>query len=237
MAGKAALPEDPVAAASWLLRVGRQAALGTLDVATGAPFVSLVTYATALDGAPLFLFSNLADHTKNLKADPRASLLVSAAGARRNPQTGPRVSLQGRMTALDRETGLDRFLARHPAANQYARFADFNLYGLRPDTVHFVGGFARAARFSGDRLICDVPSDFAADAASLIVQVNATDGLADALVHGQRGRKTSGWRAIALDPQGLDLCDGRVYERIALPPDPMGAVPAYADLRALAKFT
>ena len=60
-----------------LLRLGLHGALGTHSASiAGYPFTSSLPY--ALDGAcrPLFLISGLAEHTRNLLADPRASLLV-----------------------------------------------------------------------------------------------------------------------------------------------------------------
>src|SRR5688572_10843745 len=46
----------------------------------GYPYGSFVT--VAFDGGdPVFLISGLAEHTKNLKRDPRASLLLAEAGA------------------------------------------------------------------------------------------------------------------------------------------------------------
>ena len=46
----------------------------------GYPYGSFVTVAFE-NGAPVFLISRLAEHTKNLERDPRASLLVAEGGA------------------------------------------------------------------------------------------------------------------------------------------------------------
>ncbi len=42
----------------------------------GAPFATLVAVAVDATGRPLLFLSELAEHTKNLRADARASLLV-----------------------------------------------------------------------------------------------------------------------------------------------------------------
>ena len=42
----------------------------------GYPFGSLMPYALDPEGRPLFLISNMAMHTQNLKTEPRASLFV-----------------------------------------------------------------------------------------------------------------------------------------------------------------
>ena len=46
----------------------------------GYPYGSLVTVAFE-NGDPIFLISRLAEHTKNLERDPRASLLVAEGGS------------------------------------------------------------------------------------------------------------------------------------------------------------
>src|SRR4029450_6790766 len=46
----------------------------------GYPYGSFVTVAFE-QGNPIFLISKLAEHTKNLERDPRASLLVSEGGS------------------------------------------------------------------------------------------------------------------------------------------------------------
>ena len=67
---------DPKAAAKKLMREARSGALGTLMAGTGDPYCSLVNVATQADGTPLLLISRLAVHTRNILADPRASLML-----------------------------------------------------------------------------------------------------------------------------------------------------------------
>ena len=74
-----------------VLRLAATGSLATLK--DGAPFVSLVTVATTPAGEPILLLSRLAVHTRNLEADPRASLLLVAPVARaatRSPARGLR---------------------------------------------------------------------------------------------------------------------------------------------------
>ncbi len=52
-------------------------ALSTIAIEpAGTPFGSVVTYGLDPVGAPVFFVSTLAEHTRNLEVDPRASLLV-----------------------------------------------------------------------------------------------------------------------------------------------------------------
>jgi len=63
-----------------LLSLTSVATLSTLSrKCAGYPFGSLMPYALDPEGRPIFLISNMAMHTQNLKADPRASLFVGQA--------------------------------------------------------------------------------------------------------------------------------------------------------------
>src|SRR5262245_41328877 len=63
--------------AETLLCAARHGALATL-LPDGQPYASLVACAASA-GAPVLLLSELAEHTRNLRRDPRASLLVAEA--------------------------------------------------------------------------------------------------------------------------------------------------------------
>src|ERR1700720_3904660 len=80
----------------------------------GYPYGSFVTVAFD-EGHPIFLISELAEHTKNLERDPRASLLV-AEGAADDPPANGRVTLLGPCVRVDGNGGRARaaFLAAHP---------------------------------------------------------------------------------------------------------------------------
>ncbi|MEK7246610.1 MAG: pyridoxamine 5'-phosphate oxidase family protein, partial [Pseudomonadota bacterium] len=130
-----------------LLRRGRSGMLATVlggvtplgvpshDAArAGHPYASLVTLAWDVDASPIFLFSTLSDHTRNLASDSRAALLIEEASRRANPQTGPRVTLIGRIAPCargeDESSARRRFLARHPEAARYAGFGDFRFFRM-----------------------------------------------------------------------------------------------------------
>ena len=72
---------DAAAQAKRLLRISRTGALATLDRASGAPLTTWVGFASDFSGAPLFLLSGLAEHTKNLAHDPRGSTFTFATSA------------------------------------------------------------------------------------------------------------------------------------------------------------
>src|SRR5580692_7097097 len=75
------------------------ATVGTLSSVSrkhsGFPFGSLMPYALEPAGRPIFLISNMAMHTQNLKADPRCSLFVSHASPDGDPLGAARATLVG----------------------------------------------------------------------------------------------------------------------------------------------
>ena len=213
MANAPADPDDAhaeaIAESKRLMRLARIGALATLEAAGGAPLTTLVGLASDFDGAPLFLMSTLSRHTRNLAGDPRASLLLTGRPERGDPLNHPRVTLTGRVERRPEPRARVRYLQRNPKAGLYAGFADFALYQLRIEDVHFNGGFGRAAPLAPARVLSPREGEAAlAEAeARLIAQVN---GLGEEALARLAGHKSSrpAWRAIGLDADGLDLAAG-----------------------------
>jgi putative heme iron utilization protein len=126
-----------------LMHAQATAALGTLM--DGAPYVSLVLVAFDADGSPLLLLSRLAQHTKNLLADPCVSLLFDGTAGLDDPLTGPRLTVLGSAAACIDHEALERYVARHPSARTYAGFSDFDLYRVTIERGHCVAGFGKIA--------------------------------------------------------------------------------------------
>lgn len=139
------MPEkaEIAADARTLVRGAFKATLATLDSASGYPYASLITVATDVSGAPIFLISALARHTRNLVADPRASILLDGTGELADPLQGARLTLHGRAEKVSGEAVKQRFLARHPEAALYVGFEDFAFWHLVVEGAHFIGGFGR----------------------------------------------------------------------------------------------
>lgn len=130
--------------AALLLAAARVGTLATTQ--GGAPHAALVTPALGEDGVPILLLSELAQHTRNLRAYPACALLVAGQAVDENPQTAPRVLLSGAAVQGEDSGARQRFLEVHPYANLYAGFADFSIWRLIVKDVQYVGGFAAAAR-------------------------------------------------------------------------------------------
>src|SRR5215475_12443326 len=97
----------------------------------GYPYGSFVTVAFDREN-PIFLISRLAEHTKNLERDSRASLLVAESRSP-DPLANGRVTLLGPCTPVEGDGGSARvaFLAVHPNAAYYADFRDFGFWKLQ----------------------------------------------------------------------------------------------------------
>jgi putative heme iron utilization protein len=210
---------QPVLEAKMLLRGVRAGALATLDAASGAPFATLVTVATQIDGSPLLLLSALSAHTQNIVADARVSLLLAETG-KGDPLTHPRLTLSGRTQRLEGDDGRNRFLARHPKAALYAGFPDFAFYRIALSGGHLNGGFAKAARLSAEELLTDLAGaqELVAAEAGAVAHMNEDHGEATRLYATRLlGRREGPWRLTGIDPEGCDLALGDETARLLFP--------------------
>ncbi|MFT8243017.1 HugZ family protein [Roseomonas sp. BN140053] len=205
-------PEPPPALqARHLMRAAPWATLAT--AAAGQPFASLVTPALAPDGSVLLWLSVLSEHTRQLAAEPRCSLLFAGLTEQANPQTIPRVTVTGLAEPVGEGEAAPlkaRWLARHPYAALYAAFGDFALWRVRPGGALIVGGFARAQRLRQAELLPDPAAVTALAAAEpdILAHVNAehADALA-AIARGLLGADPGEgpWTLTGVDPDGCDL--------------------------------
>ena len=199
---------EAVADAKRLMRLVRTGALATLE-AGGAPLTTLIGVASDFDGAPLFLFSTLSRHTRNLARDPHASLLLTGRHERGDPLNHPRVTLSGRVERCATPRAKVRYLQRNPKAGLYAGFGDFAIYQLQIDDVHFNGGFGRAATLAVAEVLAPREGEalLAEAEERLLAEANALGAPLLARLAGYSALRPT-WRAIGLDGEGLDLAAG-----------------------------
>jgi putative heme iron utilization protein len=146
----------------------------------GYPYGSFVTVGFE-NGNPIFLISQLAEHTRNLERDSRASLLVAESVAA-DPLANGRVTMLGPCTRVEGDGGSARaaFFAAHPNARYYADFRDFGFWKLHVDAVRYIGGYGRMSWVSKDEWQTAEPDPLASSAAGVIAHMNADH--ADAMV-------------------------------------------------------
>ena len=207
---------EAVADAKRLMRLARLGALASLEPETGAPLTTLVGVASDFDGAPIFLMSTLSRHTRQLLHDPRGSVLIAGEHERGDPLNHPRVTLNGRIEMTDAAVVRTRYLQRNPKAKLYADFGDFAFYRLAIQSVHFNGGFGRAAPLQPADILSPREGEAALAEAEprLLDAVNARGDDFVARLAGHKGAGRRVWRAIGLDCEGLDLSAGSRAARL-----------------------
>ena len=122
----------------WL-RAHRHGLLSTHSKAVeGYPFGSVVPYVLDHEGYPLLLISRLAEHTKNLGADARASLLIHELGNENegNVLAQARVTLLGKAELVaDPESVEARYTRYFPETAGYRMQLDFDFWRIAPVTL------------------------------------------------------------------------------------------------------
>jgi putative heme iron utilization protein len=158
---------------------------GTLAslTATGDPWASFVTYGL-LGGAPVLCVSHLAEHGRNLAADPRASLAIVAPDAGSDPLASGRITLAGTVEQPIGEelaAARDAHVAAIAAAKYYIDYSDFSVWVLRVHRVRWVGGYGRMDSASAADYAAAAADPIRPQAAGAIEHLNADHaaGLAD----------------------------------------------------------
>lgn len=186
-------------------------ATGTLaTLKDGHPYASLVAFAMAGPKAVL-LISEMAAHTKNLRTDTKASLLV-AEKVVVDPLAHGRVTLVGECRVLERGTpeddaGRKAFVARHPGAQIYVDFKDFHCWTLDLREVRYIGGFGRMSWVEAADFEAADPDPLAPSAAAIIEHMNADHADANlAYAHAfTTATDATAARMTAVDRYGFDL--------------------------------
>eukprot|EP00614_Pseudopedinella_elastica_P032463 CAMPEP_0172615438 /NCGR_PEP_ID=MMETSP1068-20121228/59236_1 /TAXON_ID=35684 /ORGANISM="Pseudopedinella elastica, Strain CCMP716" /LENGTH=353 /DNA_ID=CAMNT_0013420581 /DNA_START=52 /DNA_END=1113 /DNA_ORIENTATION=+ len=131
-----------------MAQAGGFATLSTLhskEGLEGYPLGSIVGFAVDDEGYPIFSFSGMSAHTKNVLVNPRASLCVTepeflGAADARTTVVGTMRILKGE----ERERAEEAYLKSHPNA-YWVKFGDFTMFRMEElKEISFVGGFARA---------------------------------------------------------------------------------------------
>jgi hypothetical protein len=129
-------------------RTRRNAALAT--DAAGAPYLSLVAFALAPDGAAvLFAAPRRSRKYRNLRDNPRVSLLLDTRGERdRDYGSAEAITVVGRARVLRAGSSLWReteqaLRAKHPALAAFLKAATTALVRVDIEEAVHVGGFQR----------------------------------------------------------------------------------------------
>jgi heme iron utilization protein len=184
------------------------ATLATLT-ADGDPWASFVAYGL-LGGKPVLCVSTMAEHGRNLAADPRASLSIVAPGSESDPLASSRITLAGLVyqpSVSERDAARAAYASAVPAARIFLDFSDFALWVLGVRRVRWVGGYGRMDSATGDQYQAATPDPIAPAAAGAIAHLNADHSDALAAIARAFGGHPDTETAVCsgIDRYGLDL--------------------------------
>jgi heme oxygenase (biliverdin-IX-beta and delta-forming) len=182
----------------------------------GYPYGSVVPFVLDHEAQPIILVSGLAEHTRNLEADARTSLVVRDDGD--DVQAGARLTVLGDARRVDCDPPMRaRFLRYQPQARQLIGLGDFSYWRITPLTLRFIAGFGAIRWVSG--------SDFAPPLhalaqveADIVAHMNA--GLAETLracCRGVLGREVHDAVMLGVDCDGFDVRADGVRLRFDFP--------------------
>lgn len=170
----------------------------------GFPFGSVAPFILDHEGRPVILISTLAEHTKNLSADPRASLIVQPYSP--DMQVAGRVTILGKAERLADKSELGpRYLRFHPQAADYFAMHDFSFYRIEPVRIRYIGGFGRIHWVEpADYLLPPTPLVEQED--DILAHMNAdhTENLRAYCRH-VHGVDANNADMIGIDPDGFDV--------------------------------
>lgn len=199
------LPHDAERSRS-LLATARTGMLSTLGEG-GYPFGSVVAPAVDEQGRPLLLLSDLAVHSHNLKADPRASLMITEPGEG-DPLDLARVTLIGpvaEVTGPDGDGAVAMYQRVHPGG--LGSDHGFRIYRQDVTSVRFVGGFARMSWVDAAAYAAAEPDPLLPHIAGIVGHMNDDHAAAMVLycqAFGDRPATTTA-RMTGIDRYGFDL--------------------------------
>jgi len=159
-----------------LLHVGRIGSLSTHSLKQpGFPFGSVMPYGLDNHGRPIFLISTMAMHTQNLRADPRASLLVTQPDASGDPLGASRVTLIGEVLPVpetERAEARTLYLEHYESSKYWVDFEDFSFYRMNVIDVYYVGGFGVMGWVAAPDYVYAQPDPLSDAAAGIIEHMN-----------------------------------------------------------------
>lgn len=190
--------------ARCLMRAGRHAVLSTLSQALpGYPFGSVVPYVLDAQAHPVVLVSRLAEHTRNIAADARVSLIVLAPGG--EVQENARVTCLGRALLLDSPGAVEaRYLRFFPAAREYRSQLDFDFLRIEPVTLRVIAGFAKAHWLSREAY-APPAGDLSEHEEAVVAHLNSLDGEALRAFCSGEGTPPRQVEIIGVDCDGFDV--------------------------------
>jgi len=193
------------------LRSTRSGILSTHSArAEGYPFGSVAPFVLDHDCQPIILISNIAEHTKNITANPKVSLLVFAGAE--DLQANARLTLLGEAVKIFKDADADlrtRYLRYLPQAAGYFDMHDFSFYRIHIHQARYIGGFGKMSWLSDTDLFSSITaaeSMLAKQETAIIEHMNAdhADNLLNYCKHFHHVEATHA-TMLGIDCDGFDV--------------------------------
>lgn len=187
----------------------------TLEI-DGYPFGSVVPFCLNQNNEIIILISDLAQHTKNIKENPKVSLTIHNED-QDNIQKGWRLTLVGdAVKAADED--YDDLAARYeryfPESRVYHKVHDFNFYVIKPKKARYINGFGEIHWVNVDTIANPSIFDEATEA-DMITHMNEDhhDALILFLNTRMNVKKADKVRMTQIDQYGFAIAHDEVIQR------------------------
>ncbi len=188
-----------------LLRRQRFGILSTHSVEVeGYPFGSVTPYMVGADGQPVILISTLAQHTRNIRDNPKVSLTILDFRSE-DPLKGGRLTWVSEAEAIPSSDEIvkQRYVSYFPDAKNYFKTHGFVFYRLRLHRARFIGGFGDILWLDSDEVRMSNPLEEAEERILDHMNQDHADSLADCC-RKLKGMDVKSVRMVGIDADGFD---------------------------------
>ena len=146
------------AEAKQFLRSTRSGVLSSFSAKfAGYPFGSVMPFVLDHNCQPIVLISSIAEHTKNIIANPKVSLLVFQSDHLKSAEdlhANGRLTLIGEAVQIDKDDAdlMARYCRYLPESTGYLAMHDFQFYRINIAQARYVAGFGKMGWLAGKEL-------------------------------------------------------------------------------------
>ena len=120
---------------------------------SGYPFGSITPYIISGEGDIAIFISHLAEHTHNIKTNPKVSITIFDPADAANPSAGARITCLANAYQAQDETQLRKdYLAQFPDAEIILDLPGFHFYLLKLTKIRLVAGFGQVKWLDAKKL-------------------------------------------------------------------------------------
>ena len=207
---------DLATEAKQFLRSAHNGILSTISTKfAGYPFGSVTPFVLDHHCQPIILISSIAEHTKNIIANPKVSLLVFQSvnlQSAENLQANARLTLMGEAEKLEKDDTdlMSRYSRYLPESAGYFAMHDFSFYRINIYQARYIAGFGKMGWMAGSEIsggeLTNKNNQLATIETSMIEHMNAdhTDSLLAYCKH-FHGVSPNRATLIGVDSDGFDI--------------------------------